>query len=218
MSSATPPPSITGAVGASARAGLARADVSSSEKHAKVLTHFLSGINTPVWVAVVDAWCALERATGLQVPGKALPAHSRPEAVSWWVQHARNDRRIPAGLEEEDQRDAFYNKVVNWWIAVNPAWRKEGVTGPASFAEHGLKQESGGDLEGLPAGLNGLTSVVACLWWWYRLAGVAEGAPAWKKLADDITWVLTEKSRAFGHKRAGVASGEEPAGKRAHLE
>ncbi|KAJ7729885.1 hypothetical protein B0H14DRAFT_2409674 [Mycena olivaceomarginata] len=172
------------------RAGLACADVSSSEKHAKVLAHFQSGINLPAWGAVVDAWCALERATGLQVPGKALPAHGRPEAVSWWVQRARNDRRIPAGLEEEDQRDAFYDKTVNWWIAVNPAWRKEGVT-------RGLKQESGGDLEGLPAGLNGLTSVVACLWWWYQLAGVVEGAPRWKKLADDVTWVLTEKSRAL---------------------
>ncbi|KAJ7673498.1 hypothetical protein B0H14DRAFT_2656893 [Mycena olivaceomarginata] len=188
-------------------ADVARADVSSSEKHAKVLAHFQSGINLPAWGAVVDAWCALERATGLQVPGKALPAYGRPEAVSWWVQRARNDRRIPAGLEEEDQRDAFYDKTVNWWIAVNPAWRKEGVTGPASFVERGLKQESGGDLEGLPAGLNGLTS----------LAGVVEGAPRWKKLADDVTWVLTEKSRAFGHKRAVAPSGDEPAGKRARL-
>jgi hypothetical protein len=106
---------------------------------------------------------------------------------------------------------------VNWWIAVNPAWQKEGVTGPASFVERGLKQESGGDLEGLPAGLNGLTSVVACLWWWYQLAGVVEGAPRWKKLADNVKWVLTEKSRAFGHKRAVAPSGDEPAGKRARL-
>ncbi|KAJ7815299.1 hypothetical protein B0H14DRAFT_2603499 [Mycena olivaceomarginata] len=135
-----------------------------------------SGINLPAWGAVVDAWCALERATGLQVPGKALPAYGRPEAT------------------------------VNWWIAVNPAWRKEGVTGPASFVERGLKQESGGDLEGLPAGLNGLTTCWG-----------GGGAPRWKKLADDVTWVLTEKSRAFGHKRAVAPSGDEPAGKRARL-
>jgi hypothetical protein len=108
--------------------------------------------------------------------------------------------------------------VVKWWIAVNPAWRKEGVTGPASFAEHGLKQESGGDLGGLLAGLNGLTSVVACLWWWYQLAGVVEGVPVWKKLVGDVTWVLTEKFRAIRRKRAGGPSGEEPAGKRARRE
>ncbi|KAJ7753702.1 hypothetical protein B0H14DRAFT_3512714 [Mycena olivaceomarginata] len=121
-------PTITGV-------GLALVDVSSSEKHAKVLAHFRSGIGLPAWVAVVDTWCTLEVATGLLVPGKVLPPHGRPEA-------------IPASLEEDDQWDAFYDKVVKWWIAVNPAWQKEGVTGPASFAEHGLKQESGGDLGG----------------------------------------------------------------------
>ncbi|KAJ7805532.1 hypothetical protein B0H14DRAFT_3485062 [Mycena olivaceomarginata] len=208
---ATSSPTITGV-------GLALVDVSSSEKHAKVLAHFRSGIGLPAWVAVVDTWCTLEVATGLLVPGKVLPPHGRPEAVSRWVQRAHNDQQIPASLEEDDQWDAFYDKVVKWWIAVNPAWQKEGVTGPASFAEHGLKQESGGDLGGLLVGLNGLTSVVACLWWWYQLAGVVEGAPVWKKLVGDVTWVLTEKFRAIGRKRVGRPSGEEPAGKRARRE
>jgi hypothetical protein len=81
---ATSSPAITGA-------GLALVDVSSSEKHAKVLAHFQLGIGLPAWVAVVDAWCTLEVATGLLVPGKVLPPHGRPEAVSWWVQRARND-------------------------------------------------------------------------------------------------------------------------------
>ncbi|KAJ7672124.1 hypothetical protein B0H14DRAFT_2424191 [Mycena olivaceomarginata] len=206
------------AVGSAPKAGaggtnLACAEISSSEKHATVLDHFRSDVDLPAWTAVVDAWCALERATGLQVPGKALPARGRPDAMSWWVQRARNDRRIPAGLDDEDQRDAFYDKAVSWWIAVNPAWRHEGTLPSA-----GLNKKAEEIWMPLPAGLNGLTSVVACLWWWYQVAGVVEGTPVWKKMADDVEWVLIEKARALAGKRGATPCGEEPAAKRARVE
>ncbi|KAF8133501.1 hypothetical protein K438DRAFT_1551732, partial [Mycena galopus ATCC 62051] len=151
----------------------------------------------PAWAAAVEAWHALEEATGFQTAGQALPTAGRPDAVGWWVQRARNDRRMPCRLDDKDkenEREDFYEQVVSWWISLNPAWRKEGLAVAADFdfKKHGLKQISGGDLTGLFPGLNGMTSVLACLWWWYHLAGMPEGAAAWRALLADVTWVLRE--------------------------
>ncbi|KAF8195155.1 hypothetical protein K438DRAFT_1968485 [Mycena galopus ATCC 62051] len=189
----------------------------SSEKHNVVLEAWRSEIQLPLWTAVVWAWHALEQATGFQVVGKALPAHSRPKAVHWWVQRARKNCQIPPGLDNEDGKEDFYVDVVKWWVRVNPDWRKEGVTTAQEFEKHGLKQERGGDLEDLYAGLNGITGVVACLWWWYRIAKVAGGTPEWKSLVEGVTWVLNEKARALGRKCAAPLPSDEPAAKRARV-
>ncbi|KAF8189235.1 hypothetical protein K438DRAFT_1593425, partial [Mycena galopus ATCC 62051] len=168
----------------------------------------------PGWTAVVEAWRTLEEATGFEA-GKALPAMNRPEAVKWW------DLRMPCNLgeaEKEDEREDFYEGVVKWWVGINPAWRKAGLVKVSSFVETGLKQESQGDLESLFSGLNGLTSVIACLWWWHQLAGIAEGAPAWRKLLEDVRWVLEEKRRSLARKRAASPSSEEPPAKRIRTE
>ncbi|KAF8198792.1 hypothetical protein K438DRAFT_1583856 [Mycena galopus ATCC 62051] len=144
-------------------------------KHQLVLQIFRTAVEHPGWTAVVEAWCMLKEATGFQV-GKALPATDRPEAVKWW-----------------DEREDFYEGVVTWWVRIDPDWRKAGLTAASSFEKEGLKQESQADLDGLFSGLNGLTSVLACLWWWHQPAGISEGKPAWRKLLDDVAWVLGEK-------------------------
>ncbi|KAF8194498.1 hypothetical protein K438DRAFT_1969110 [Mycena galopus ATCC 62051] len=144
----------------------------SSEKHDVVLEAWRSEIQLPSWTAVVQAWHALEQATVFQVVGKALPTHGRPKAVHWW---------IPPGLDDEDGKEDFYVDVVKWWVGVNADWRKEGVTTAQEFKKHGLRQECGDDLKDLYAGLNGITGVVACLWWWYRIAKVAGDEPAAKR-------------------------------------
>jgi hypothetical protein len=189
-----------------------------SEKHAAVEELFQSEVQLPAWTAALDAWYALEQASGFQTTGKALPPQGRPKAVSWWIQRARKDGRIPVNLDGDDAVEDYYEQVVNWWVNINPPWRKEGVVGLRGFEEMGLKQESGGDLECLMAGLNGLTSILACLWWWYRVAEVAEGATLWRKMLDDVAWVLTEKLRALSHKRVADPTSEEPPSKRARLE
>ncbi|KAJ7729889.1 hypothetical protein B0H14DRAFT_2409660 [Mycena olivaceomarginata] len=174
-------------------------------------------VEVPLWQSVVDAWLTLEHATGFKVSGKALPATGRPPAVSWWVQRARA-ARIPAGLETEDEREDFYDAVVLWWLKVNPPWRKEGVVTVENFEKHGLKQDGEGDLLSLCSGLNGITSVVACLWWWYRIAEIAEGTPGWRKLVQDVLWVLTEKHRVLKHKRRSSCPSEQPSSKRVRVE
>ncbi|KAJ6471045.1 hypothetical protein C8R45DRAFT_1165839, partial [Mycena sanguinolenta] len=167
----------------------------------------VTDLSTPVWKAALEAWWALEEATGFQRAGKALPSRRRPEAVGWWVQRGRNIARIPLDLNDDgkdEEREDFYEAVVKWWVEVNPAWRKD-ERSASKFETDGLKQESNGDLDVLLHGLNGLTSVLACLWWWHHLAGVAEGAPAWRKVTADVTWVLQSAS----------PSSEQPPAKRA---
>ncbi|KAJ7795150.1 hypothetical protein B0H14DRAFT_3158801 [Mycena olivaceomarginata] len=142
---------------------------------------------------VVDAWPTLEHASGFQIAGKALSAKGCPEAVSWWVQCGRSTVQIPVGLDGKDKLEDFYEGVVLWCLSINPAWRKEGIAKVEDFERHGLNQHSGGNLAGLPSGLNGLTSVLACLGWWYRVAEVTGGMLRWRKLMEDVVWVLTEK-------------------------
>ncbi|KAJ6458777.1 hypothetical protein C8R45DRAFT_843693, partial [Mycena sanguinolenta] len=171
----------------------------------------------PLWITALEAWRALEDATGFQTGGKALPALRRPEAMGWWVQRGRK-AGIPTCLEGDGKREDFYEEVVRWWISLNPEWRREGMDDitAARFAEVGLLQNSDGNLDGLNTGLNGLTSVFACLCWWYHLAGKPEGAPAWRKLVEDVTWALTEKVRGIHRKQKAPESEEEPSSKHHH--
>ncbi|KAJ7681546.1 hypothetical protein B0H14DRAFT_2655209 [Mycena olivaceomarginata] len=120
----------------------------------------------------------------LPITGKALLTHGCPPAVQWWIARARKASQIPAGIGgNDDEREDFYANVISWWLALNPGWRKEGIVMEEDWVAHGLKQEDSGDLGDLPAGLNGLTSMMACLWWWvphrwhrWRLARVEEVA------------------------------------------
>ncbi|KAJ7709245.1 hypothetical protein B0H14DRAFT_2646398 [Mycena olivaceomarginata] len=123
----------------------------------------------------------------------------------------------PWASDDEDEREDFYAAVVLWWVSVNPVWRKEGVATVEDFEGRGLKQSDEGDLTALPSGLNGLTSVVACLAWWYRLAEVPGGTLGWRKLVEDVSWVLTEKHRALMHKRGASGHPEQPASKRVRV-
>ncbi|KAF8196614.1 hypothetical protein K438DRAFT_1585404, partial [Mycena galopus ATCC 62051] len=176
-------------------------------------------VESPAWAALVEAWRQLEQGTGFTTNDKPLPTGGRPRAVGWWIARARKNRTIPLEInDDDDAREDFYEAVVSWWVALNPAWRKEGVTTVVDFEERGLAQESGGELECLSSGLNGLTSVVICLWWWYQIADIAEGTPAWRKLVEDVCWVLTEKLRVLSHKRGALPATEEPSAKRARVQ
>ncbi|KAJ7903751.1 hypothetical protein B0H14DRAFT_2329065, partial [Mycena olivaceomarginata] len=67
-------------------------------------------------------------------------------------------------------------------------------------------------------GLNGLTSVLASLGWWYRIADIVEGSLLWRKLMDDVVWVLTEKHRALAHKRGACDTLDGRTAKRTRVE
>ncbi|KAJ7713965.1 hypothetical protein B0H14DRAFT_2644598 [Mycena olivaceomarginata] len=159
--------------------------------HDVVLALFRS-LDMPEWTAVVNAWGALEKAVSERRPAVAKTAEYQR------ISAATTRRRI------------FYEGVMKWWLEVNPAWRKEGLANASApdFAVQGLKQEAGGDLGSLPPGLNGLTSIAG---------RVAEGAPAWRTMAEDVAWVLGEKVRVLTGKRAACFSSETPSSKRARM-
>jgi hypothetical protein len=187
-------------------------------KYQAVLELFDMVVEGGIWKSAVDAWLTLEQASDFQITGKALSAKGRPGAVSWWVQRGRSTVQIPAGLGSEDEREDFYDAVILWWLSINPVWRKEGITKGEDFETRGLKQQRGGDLAGIPSGLNGLTSVLASLAWWYRIAEIAEGSVGWRKLVDDVVWVLTEKHRALAHKRGACDISDSRTAKRTRVE
>ncbi|KAF8142940.1 hypothetical protein K438DRAFT_1784205 [Mycena galopus ATCC 62051] len=79
-------------------------------KHLVVLEHLKAEVRLPAWVAAVEAWRALKEATGYQA-GKALRTSRHPDALGWWVQRGRNNRRMPCHLDDEgkeDEREDFY--------------------------------------------------------------------------------------------------------------
>ncbi|KAJ7369099.1 hypothetical protein DFH08DRAFT_677400 [Mycena albidolilacea] len=161
----------------------------------------VEGVEGGISELAVDAWLTLEQASGFQISGKALSAKGCPGAVSWWVQHRRSTVQIPAGLESEDECKDFHDAVILWWLSINLAWRKEGITTVKDLETRRLTQQHGGNLAGIPSGLNGLTSVLASLGWWCRIADIVKGSVRWRKLMDNVIWVLTEKHCALAHKR-----------------
>jgi hypothetical protein len=50
------------------------------------------------------------------------------------------------------------------------------------------------------------------------LRGVAEGTPEWRKLVEDVVWVLTEKHRVLVHKRVTCIHLENPISKHRRVE
>ncbi|KAJ7821078.1 hypothetical protein B0H14DRAFT_2599444 [Mycena olivaceomarginata] len=178
-----------------------------SEKHNVVLELFHSEGTHPAWGSTTK---------------HCLPSllEDNPTPSAGGSSEARKDRRIPAGLDaDDDSREDFYDKVVSWWNYVNPAWRKEGLGSVAGFRrKYSSKKREAAVLKGSCQGLNGLTSVVACLWWWYRLAGVADATPRWTKLVEDVTWVLSEKLKECRPKRVMTPSEDEPPSKRVRVE
>jgi hypothetical protein len=132
------------------------------EKYVAVLELFNTEVQGGLWKSAVDIWLMLEHAAGFQISEKPLPAR-HPRAVLWWVQRRRGTTWIPAGLSSEDEHEDFYDAVILWWLIVNLVWRKEGVTNAEEFKAHGLIQHGEDDLEGLPSGLNRLTSILTCL-------------------------------------------------------
>ncbi|KAJ7811826.1 hypothetical protein B0H14DRAFT_3479445 [Mycena olivaceomarginata] len=131
-------------------------------KHRAVLELFDMEVEGALWKLTVRAWLTLEHTSGFQAPGKALSAAQHPGAVLWWVQRGRSTSQIPAGLNNEDKWQDFYE---GGYLVV--------VDRQSSMEERG----AGGDLESLSSGLNRLTSILVCLGWWYCMTGVIEGTP-----------------------------------------
>ena len=140
---------------------------------------YLVNVNEPGFVALLDNYIAFEVAECSGIRG-TLPTTCRPTAVSWWTSRARPDRIPPF-----DGLKGFASGVVEWWISIQPDWRrlKCGETNQGDGCWESLYQP----------GINGLLNVVILVYWWAKtLEGSGEsGDAAYHWLANDVTWVLS---------------------------
>ncbi|KJA13978.1 hypothetical protein HYPSUDRAFT_209087 [Hypholoma sublateritium FD-334 SS-4] len=112
----------------------------------------------PEWGEMIDRWLEFERRSDFQGTGK-LTTHSRPRAVSDWIQRARSPKYRP----EIKNVAGFANGFSAWWGAMQPSWRMNDSDGNASDDDR--------DWEKIRhPGINGLLSVVAALFFWAPVA------------------------------------------------
>lgn len=145
------------------------------------------------WGALLQSWFAWEEHNGYTKKGVAIPKVSqRPSAVEIWAKYARNDT-IPKGVTDGLK---LGEGLRSWWRAINPGWRIEAASGM-------FEQSGSGDWDALAAhGPNGLINILACLRWWYLLAGDSLDLSVWGELMADVSWVLSMQLHEVGHSLA----------------
>lgn len=110
----------------------------------------------------------------------------RPNAVKWWSSRARTNKLPPF-----DSLKSFSESIVQWWIVLQPEWRKIKV---------GKVSRTGGNFDDweylYQPGLNGLLNVVILAHWWAKILGTREtpvdASYIW--FVSDVSWVLSQLS------------------------
>lgn len=146
-----------------------------------VLEMLCSGQYGDEWQLLLKTWAAFEaKANYEQV--KALGAKGRPKVVGDWV---KSGRPIPWNAHIENI-DGLAGEFAIWWAKLQPAWRLDddgNVVGSRLL----------GDWEELQRpGLNGLCSVISCLWVWGRSLDKPEKSKAWLSAVKECQLVLQE--------------------------
>lgn len=138
------------------------------------------------WQALVAAWLRFETAAGLTVPGGRLPSKGRPPLIAGWIKNARTPG-YPVNLGDVN---AFKRTFNAWWNSLQPKWRTEGRDGA-------LKRD-GGDWRSMCeySGVNGLLSVVACLFFWGSATLTPSQSCSWDTAVDDVLYVLEQLAAA----------------------
>ncbi|PPQ97914.1 hypothetical protein CVT26_002990 [Gymnopilus dilepis] len=134
----------------------------------------------PEWHELITNWLQYESSRNFE-GSSWLKATHRPSAVGEWIQRARNPYYRPE-IDAEDFQDDFWK----WWKVVQPEWRDMEAEAASRSVE--------GDWCSLDkAGKNGLSSVVAALFFWGSGAGCDKTAgSSWIEAVEDVSWVLEQ--------------------------
>ena len=144
--------------------------------------NYLTSVDEPGFKLLLVSYIKFELADLSGIRG-ALPTDFRPKAIAWWSSRAR-----PNKLPPYDSFSSFTNTIVQWWISMQPDWRRSGL-------RCGTIARDEGKLESLyQPGINGLLNIVILVYWW---ASILEerGEPAglaYHWLLADVTWVLSQ--------------------------
>jgi hypothetical protein len=133
-------------------------------------SHFQSLELGPLFNLNVDAWMVFEKADNYCPGGFSLPRTTtdktsgvghRPLGVHWWIQHARKLNKPPPDNVLGDA-NTFLGKLVGWWSALQPTWKKP-VRG--NFMPRLEYSNDAGWGALAKAGKNGLFLVLLCILW-----------------------------------------------------
>lgn len=158
--------------------------VSSADAHpawvSKALALLQSEPLGPEWDGLVRSWLQFEQDAGLE-SGHKLGSQRRPRVVGDWIQRARTPKFRP----EITNPDQFVEDFDAWWRGLQPDWRLDNASD--------LLCRDGGDWERLRcAGVNGLLSVLAALFFWGVSAqrGAASFKLRWLAAVEDVSYVI----------------------------
>ncbi|KAJ6568327.1 hypothetical protein DFH09DRAFT_917940, partial [Mycena vulgaris] len=101
----------------------------------------------------------------------------RPSQVQWWISRARKQSPVI------DDPVKFGEKWWDWWVDINPPWRK--TLSPMLRKEDGVWTCM--DL----AGPNGFLNVLISLKWWAdEMDGSVRDSKRWIDGVSEVMWVL----------------------------
>ena len=153
---------------------------------------YLSDINETGFRKLLKTYITFELTVKVSDPSHLrgmLTTARRPNVVGWWSSRARPNRDPPY-----DSLHSLAKSIVEWWIFIQPPWRK---IQPCETARNG------GDWERLyQPGINGLLNVVILAYWWAKIS-MERGSDVndtYSWFVSDVTWVL---SQLTGVARAG---------------
>ena len=145
----------------------------------KDLYNYLTEVKETGFRDLLKGYVTFELADCSGIRG-TLTTTRRPKAIEWWTGRAR-----PCRIPPFDSLQSFANRIIQWWITVQPGWRK--IEPRKSFCDEG-------DWEDLyQPGVNGLLNVVILAHWWARILeergnAIGETYP-W--FISDVAWVLS---------------------------
>jgi hypothetical protein len=139
------------------------------------LSRFKAADLGSAWEVLLVRFTNFEARSGFRInkgPSNSLSTHLRPKEVQWWIQQGRDIRNGHERIPPIPNVEAF---AVDWW-----SWWES------------LQPKNDGDWSMLDkAGLNGMLSIVACLFWWGRLVKDDElKERAWGAACGDVNRVL----------------------------
>ena len=145
---------------------------------------YLVSVNEPGFATLLDNYIAFELADHSGHRGN-FPTGSRPKGIGWWTSRTRPDRIPPF-----DSLASFSKGIIEWWIAIQPDWRRHLKCGET------LRGEGFWDRLYQP-GINGLLNVIILVYWWAKICEERSEPvnAAYHWLVADITWVLSQLTR-----------------------
>ncbi|THH21054.1 hypothetical protein EUX98_g8460 [Antrodiella citrinella] len=145
-------------------------------------TKWLRSVSTePDWVALTDAWLALEVAFRYDML-TPLDMTCRPALISKWIHDGRAyTREMP--VPNPAALPLFSRSLRMYWMTISPAWR--GSSWPLQQVRTRTRPR---DWETVAhTGPNGMWLVLLGLSWWFVAAPTS--APL-RELIQDVTWAL----------------------------